>query len=243
MPLPKAFTPPPPLMPFDLKNLDRPLQVIVKLANIELTPENPTYEGGAWHVEGMANENIVATGIYYYHSKNITDTRLNFRINVREPVYAQGDFRGVGYNYGLWEDRPMIQALDGIITKQDRCIVFPNIYQHQVQPFELEDKTLSGSRQILVFFLCDPQKQILSTSQVPPQQKEWARPAEVEMALEEVSKSLPQELVDQVEDYLDWPMSLIEAKEHREKLMQERKFFVKSTNKQLFERTFSLCEH
>ncbi|KAJ2911610.1 hypothetical protein MD484_g8799, partial [Candolleomyces efflorescens] len=31
---------------------DRPLQVIVKLANIELTPEKPEYEGGTWHVEG-----------------------------------------------------------------------------------------------------------------------------------------------------------------------------------------------
>jgi hypothetical protein len=28
------------------------LQVIVKLANIELTPEEPEYEGGSWHVEG-----------------------------------------------------------------------------------------------------------------------------------------------------------------------------------------------
>ncbi|CAG8276791.1 unnamed protein product [Penicillium salamii] len=29
------------------------LQVIVKLANIELMPENPDYEGGAWHIEGQ----------------------------------------------------------------------------------------------------------------------------------------------------------------------------------------------
>jgi Protein of unknown function (DUF4246) len=29
------------------------LQVIVKLANIELTPENPKYHGGVWHVEGQ----------------------------------------------------------------------------------------------------------------------------------------------------------------------------------------------
>lgn len=29
------------------------LQIIVKLANIELTPENPDYEGGAWHIEGQ----------------------------------------------------------------------------------------------------------------------------------------------------------------------------------------------
>ena len=31
----------------------RGLQVIVKLANIELTPEKPNYEGGTWHVEGQ----------------------------------------------------------------------------------------------------------------------------------------------------------------------------------------------
>lgn len=31
----------------------RGLQIIVKLANIELTPEKPTYEGGTWHVEGQ----------------------------------------------------------------------------------------------------------------------------------------------------------------------------------------------
>lgn len=32
---------------------DRGLQIIVKLANIELTPERPEYEGGSWHVEGQ----------------------------------------------------------------------------------------------------------------------------------------------------------------------------------------------
>lgn len=39
----------------DLKRdcLKRGLQVIAKLANIELTPEKPEYLGGAWHVEGQ----------------------------------------------------------------------------------------------------------------------------------------------------------------------------------------------
>jgi hypothetical protein len=31
----------------------RGLQVIVKLANIHLTPDKPEYEGGTWHVEGQ----------------------------------------------------------------------------------------------------------------------------------------------------------------------------------------------
>lgn len=32
------------------------LQVIVKLANIVLTPEKPDYDGGAWHVEGAQQD-------------------------------------------------------------------------------------------------------------------------------------------------------------------------------------------
>jgi hypothetical protein len=85
----------------------RNLQVIVKLANIELTPENPKYSGGSWHVEvitifefhlnskGMQNENIVASGIYYYHSENISSSYLSFRVATGEPNYEQSDDFGV----------------------------------------------------------------------------------------------------------------------------------------------------
>ena len=34
------------------------LQIIVKLANIHLDPENSEYPGGSWHVEGQANESM-----------------------------------------------------------------------------------------------------------------------------------------------------------------------------------------
>jgi putative heme iron utilization protein len=34
-------------------------QVIVKLANIVLTPDSAFYEGGSWHVEGMRNIIVV----------------------------------------------------------------------------------------------------------------------------------------------------------------------------------------
>lgn len=39
----------------DIRELakERGLQVIVKLANVELTPEKPEYDGGSWHVEGQ----------------------------------------------------------------------------------------------------------------------------------------------------------------------------------------------
>jgi len=49
------FVPRPEHPPLDLRQTykDHGLQVIVKLANIELTPQKPTYSGGLWHVEGQ----------------------------------------------------------------------------------------------------------------------------------------------------------------------------------------------
>ncbi|KAF9118480.1 hypothetical protein BGW39_001141, partial [Mortierella sp. 14UC] len=237
------FTPPRDVAKYDLRAVgrERPLQVIVKLANIELTPDNPRYGGGSWHVEGMANENIVATGIYYYHAENVTESRLNFRIQVAEPDYEQSDKQGMWHMYRLFDGDAVVQHLDGIVTKQDRCIVFPNIYQHQVQPFELQDPTQPGSRKILVFFLVNPEEDhIVSTTFVPPQQADWYPIAEV---LQAVEPRLPLELARMIVK-LSEPkqelMQLEEAKRHRAELMKERKFFVKHTNDEVFARPFSL---
>ncbi|KAG8895626.1 hypothetical protein FRC00_007224, partial [Tulasnella sp. 408] len=73
------------------------VQVIVKLANIHLTPEKPVYPGGSWHVEGMANERIISSGIYYYDSENITDSELQFRtvVSADDLSIEQDDTLGV----------------------------------------------------------------------------------------------------------------------------------------------------
>lgn len=44
--------------PLNLRKDYGRLQIIVKLANIHLTPGKPRYEGGSWHVEGKLNENM-----------------------------------------------------------------------------------------------------------------------------------------------------------------------------------------
>ena len=53
------------------------LQVIVKLAESVITPDQPESAGGVWHVEGMKNEHIVATGIYYWVMDNVTESHLH----------------------------------------------------------------------------------------------------------------------------------------------------------------------
>lgn len=86
----------------------------------------------------MANERIVASGIYYYSSSNITESRLNFRQAVREPDYEQYDEEGVDLIYKLRNEHALNQYLGSIITKEGRCIVFPNTLQHQVAPFKVQ---------------------------------------------------------------------------------------------------------
>ena len=216
----KSFKPPKIDRFVDLN--DRSLQVIVKLANIELSPENPKYPGGSWHVEGMKNEHIVASGIYYYHSENITESHLEFREAIKDPEYEQNDNRGVKEVYGLEDEDQLNQELGYLVTQADRCIAFPNIYQHRVQPFELVNSFKPGHRKILVFFLVDPTQRILSTANVPPQQASWF-----------AGPQMPPSSV----------MTLKEAEQYREDLMKERKFFIKENTEKFFERPFSLCEH
>ena len=237
------FALPPPHAPATFVSLrNRRLQLIIKLADIVLTPDHPSYAGGVWHVEGMRNECIVASGIAYYDQSNIGPSSLAFRTAVGEPQYEQNDDRGVEAIYGLKNEEALVQPLGAVDTCNGRCIAFPNIYQHRVAPFSLLDPTQPGHRSILVAFLVDPAISVISTSRVPPQQKEW-------MALSDSGSALTDALAgtrvlsELVPEYVDWPMTRAEVEQHREKLMHERKYFVAENTKTVFEREFSLCEH
>jgi hypothetical protein len=211
-----VFTPPE--SPDDTARVDlrgRRLQVIVKLATIQLTPDRPEYPGGSWHVEGMLNERIVSTGIYYWDSENITESRLSFRAALDDPHYEQNDDNGVREVYGLEDEDALNQVLGSASTPAGRCLAFPNILQHRVGSFGLADPTRPGHRKILAFFLVDPSEKIVSTSDVPPQQP-WSTTS---------------------------TMTLEQARAYREELMRERKFFIAEHNEQIYEREFSLCEH
>ncbi|GGU97564.1 hypothetical protein GCM10010275_39990 [Streptomyces litmocidini] len=211
-----VFTPPE--VPDESARVDlrgRRLQVVVKLATLHLTPEKPEYAGGSWHVEGMLNERIVSTGIYYWDSENVTESRLGFRAALDDPEYEQNDDNGVREVYGLENEEALSQVLGSAATPAGRCLAFPNVLQHRVGPFRLADPTRPGHRKILAFFLVDPSEKIVSTSDVPPQQP-WSETS---------------------------TMTLEQAEEYREQLMRERKFFVDEHNEQLYEREFSLCEH
>ncbi|CAH6722764.1 hypothetical protein CLIB1444_11S00606 [[Candida] jaroonii] len=220
---------------FDLKEFQE-LKVIVKLADIELTPENPKYKGGSWHVEGTINEDIVATILYYYDSENISESKLSFRTTFEEPEYEQGDDFFCEHFYGLKDESPLCRNLGSVECKEDRLLIFPNVFQHHVDPFELVDKSKRGHRKILCMFLVDPNNNlVVTTEKVPVQQPEWQ-----ELNDEVIIKKITDLNLDS-----DWPPTLEEMKRVREDLMKERSANPNAYDDEVipFERLFSLCEH
>ncbi|KAJ3361867.1 hypothetical protein GGF32_006896 [Allomyces javanicus] len=228
----------------------RSLKVITKLANIHLTPANPTYPGGSWHIEGMLNERIVATALYYYDVDNITDSRLEFRTGVKPPEYEQSDDRGIAFGYALYRDGPLVQPWGHVTARQGRLVAFPNMFQHHVAPFELADNSRVGHRKIVAFFLVDPSStegdKVVSTAQVPPQQADWIADAwakEGRFPLV-VDKELPRELVEKVVAEVESAMSMDEAKKVRLALMDERSVAVETVEELAFKgAVYNLCEH
>ncbi|KAF9736240.1 hypothetical protein PMIN01_06155 [Paraphaeosphaeria minitans] len=225
---------------------DQGLQVIVKLANIHLTPEKPEYDGGAWHIEGQLNEHICASALYYYDTANITDSYLAFRETTSQEYladkpYEQSDHTHFERLYDIASDGPCVQGLGSTLTREGRLLTFPNVLQHRVSPFALADRSAPGHRKIVALFLVDPHTRIPSTANVPPQQKEWW--TEMVHGLDRVN-TLPAELRAWVTDSVgDFPLALEEARGIRLELMEERRLFVRDHEARIQQESFSFCEH
>lgn len=199
---------------------DKELQVIVKIASTRLTPENSKSTATSWHLEGIREEKIIATGIYYYSFENVTNSFLDFRSVISKPwdiPYPQDGSGYVEHHYGMgkvnsandnyYDNTESTINLGKIETVENMCLIFPNFLQHKVDEFELIDKSKPGHRNILVFFLIDPRERIISTS-----------------------------------DILSNNMIKSESKLFRELLMFHRKYEINSQEK-YYERGWSLCEH
>jgi len=212
------------------------LKVIVKLADIELTPEKPSYAGGSWHVEGTINEDIVATVLYYYDVENITESRLLLRTGFEEFNYEQNDALYGKEIFGISDGDSMVKTLGSVVAKKDRMVIFPNGYQHHVDSFELQDKSKPGFRKILCMFLVDPHNDLVVTTEtVPPQQESWW----TDNLVEDAEKAEIRKLGDK------YPMTLETAKTVREELMKERSANTVEANEDemgAFGREFSFCE-
>jgi hypothetical protein len=226
-----------------LEGEEKKLQVIVKLANIHLTPDKPDYDGGSWHIEGQLNEHIVATALYY-DNDNITDSHISFQTKVDTDDFSEhvshphSDGTGVELIFGMGIGDRSAQVLGSVPTREDRLIAFPNGFQNRVGSLKLADMTRPGHRKVLALFLVDPTCPIISTANIPPQQRDWwLRRVK---ALESRVSQLPVELVDLIgEEVQDFPIGLDEAKELREEVMTEREMMDKTVDSHMTPWKFS----
>jgi len=130
---------------------------------------------------------------------------------------------------------PCVQEIGDVITKMDRCVAFPNLYQHRVQPFQLANPQKPGHRKILVFFLVDPTYRIPSATNVAPQQKDWLIELTHRNNLSTRFAKLPVELLDLIVNEYGDAMTREEAEAYREELMGERSVAMRQSNSSYFE--------
>jgi len=213
----------------------RHLQVIVKACNYILGPKE-TYEG-TWHVEGMSHENIIASGIYYYNTTGITGRGLGFRMK-RPEHWSEVDDNISPTDTSEWS---MNNYLGKLPTPPKRCLFFTNNFQHKVELLQNESEEV-GFRKILCFFLVNPDIPILSSGNIPIQQRYILESMYIDLLYEAFLQKMPLEVVNHIVKYMTLGMSVKSAKRHRKILMKERKYVITSLNL-LWERTFSLCEH
>lgn len=166
---------------------------------------------------------------------------------LEEIEYEQSRHEFLQQIYGLasesYSDPEGTQTLGSVASREGRLLTFPNILQHRVSPFELADRTKPGHRKILALFLVDPHVRVISSANVPPQQRDWAK-EHAEAVGEVLDPRLPLELREMVRGHMpDTSMSWDEAKQYRLELMEERSARSQLKNNQFEIVEVSLCEH
>ena len=185
---------------------------------------------GAWHVEGMSHENIVATAVCVIEQTKNVKQELFFKrkftkCEVSKILTDDDDklydypYGGVEYinkflsvNYEYDDNLHEKDKLDGLLplghvsTETSSLIVFPNSHIHKLD-LKNNSKT-KGHRTVVVFWLINPDVRIISTKNINRQQNTTSFTSK-------------------------------EAKIHRLELMEERKHYKQSFNI----RNINLCEH
>ena len=181
------------------------------------------------HNLGITNEHIVAVSHYYCACENITDSQISFRYQdqgMKDALETNCDcmdyFRDV-YDllYRTGTEATPIQNLGEVRIQKGRLLAFPNVYQHRISNFRLQDSSKPGRCIVLALFLVDPNMRIISTANVPPQQLEWWTEHTYQGSRK--LSSLQTELISQnFGGSGNCPYSLSKAGQYKKELLEER---------------------
>ncbi|KAL8635549.1 MAG: hypothetical protein Q9228_006969 [Teloschistes exilis] len=199
------------------------VQMVLQVREIDLTPDHPKCDSQEWHVQGQTNERICATASYIYSISNISSSStsnslptLSFRRKIfpEEAIAAKGEIRSPPFLpeiYGAKHGEPIIQRLGDVALRENRVVVWPNVFPTKVDPFELEEKSKEGRLSMLTLHLIDHNRRIMSTAMVPCQRRDWWAEA-----VRHIIDSMGEDA---------YPMSMLEGKRIRRQFLKERKEF------------------
>ena len=148
-----------------LKN--KTIQVITKIVKISLKNKNELL--GAWHVEGMSHENIVAAASLTLEQDDNLDAKLYFK-----RIYSMAEADYLVNN--VYQNPP--KELTNILTNtfvplgtvninDGTLVVFPNSHIHKIDM--INKGSAEVSRTIIVFWLINPNVKIISTKDIKQQ--------------------------------------------------------------------------
>jgi len=216
----------------------RKLQVIIDVTQIHLNHSHTYFPRSDWHCEGTRNESIVASGMYFLSAKNISPADVKFRMAVSHPRgFCVGDEGAIARTWGFHDGDPCNQYIGCVPIREGLGLVFPNIYQHSRGAFYQEDTSTPTELIVLSFFLVDPDiEPIVSTSEIPPQQKDWYQ----EALYDTLRSRLPTELIDNILYFMDYLMTRDEATIYERHYSKARSLFQGETNTNYFSVPFDL---
>lgn len=149
---------------------NRTLQVVPKIVEYRVN-SNADFDG-VWHVEGMSHENILATGLCIIkRARNFAGAEIEFRrflfeeegndlmYSTPQSAHSPIDMMAGGH----------VRPLGAMKTRAGRAIVFPNSHIHRLSSMYSTDGN-DAVRRIVVFWLVNPERPIISTAHVAPQQ-------------------------------------------------------------------------
>lgn len=163
----------------ELRN--RNLQVITKIVKISLKNKEDLL--GAWHVEGMSHENIVATATYTLEQDDNFDASIYFK-----RMYSYDEVDSISQSMPQYPPPELSKLLHTTLVplgkvkiNENSLIIFPNSHVHKI-----DMKTTSKSEQsrtIIVFWLINPNIRITSTKDIKQQNYSLSKAHEVRLEL------------------------------------------------------------
>jgi len=181
---------------FNVRDLPDNLQVYIKVIDMHLE-NNDEYYTGVWHMEGLPEEHIIATGLCYLPTSvnvNISFKR-DYHPGERSYLFWNAD-QSPAYSWNSASSQHIPMGNLNIESDTEKCqlAVFPNSHFHQVNPIETEfyyTKRKITSRKLVVFFLVNPDvtvadfdntpvDEIIDTMQVDADGKSFYHPALLE---------------------------------------------------------------